>query len=93
MDKGFYFHFKYKTSSVLSKKLELHGEKITNLNSSPYDDSHQEVGDDTSYCHHQALDDCDTTVEAQNKEEIVFEAWVKADHEITNSSRNKSDHY
>lgn len=62
-----------------------------NLNSRPYDDTHEEVGDDAGYCHHQALDYGDARIEAQYEEEIVREARVEMDHKIADSSRDEGD--
>lgn len=63
------------------------------LNASTNDDAHEEVGDNTSNSHHQALNDSDTCIKAQDKEEIVPKARVKSNHEVTNGSRQKSYQY
>lgn len=68
-------------------------QKHRNLNSSSNDDAHEKIGDNTGYGHHQTLNHCDTCIKAKHKEKIMFEAWMEADHEITNSSRDESDHY
>jgi len=64
-----------------------------NLNSSPNDNAHEEIRDNAGYGHHQAFNYGDTRIKAQHEENIMFKSWMKADHEITNSSRNKSNHY
>lgn len=67
--------------------------KKADLNSSSDDDSHQEVGNDTGYGHHQALNDGDTRVKAQHKEQVMHETWMEVDHEIANGSGEKCDQY
>lgn len=62
------------------------------LNSSSYDDSHEEIGDYTCYCHHQALNHRNTAIETQDEEEVMHEARVKANHEVTYGSRDEGDH-
>lgn len=52
------------------------------LNSSSYDDAHEEIGYDTCNGHHQALNHCDTGVEVQDEEDVVWETRMKAHHEI-----------
>lgn len=49
---------------------ELNGEtmKVYYLDSSTYNDTHEEIRDNTSYDHHQAFDNSDTGVEAYYKE-------------------------
>lgn len=64
---------------------------VTNLNSSSYDDPHEEVGDNTGYCHHQAFNYGDTCIKAQDEKYIMLEARVESDHEVANSSRYTSD--
>lgn len=41
------------------------------LNSSSYDDAHEEIGYDTCNGHHQALNNSDTGVEVQDEEDVV----------------------
>ena len=53
------------------------------LDSSSDDDTHEEVWNNTSYSHHQALHNGDTCVEAENKEKIVSESWMQPHHEVT----------
>lgn len=52
------------------------------LNPSSYYDSHEEIRHHTSNHHHQALDHCDTRIEAQREEQVVQEARVEAYHEV-----------
>lgn len=66
---------------------------IDYLNSSAYDDPHEEIWDNTSNGHHEALNDSDTRVEAQNEEKIMHETRMKMDHEVANSSGDKCNHH
>lgn len=61
------------------------------LNSSSDDNTHEEVGDDTGYGHHQALDHGDTRVKAQHKEQVMHETWMEADHEVADGSGEEGD--
>jgi hypothetical protein len=61
------------------------------LNSCTDNDAHEEVGDHAGNGHHQALDDGDTGVEAQDEEEVVHEARVEAHHEVAHCSRHEGD--
>ena len=60
------------------------------LDSSSNDDTHEEVGNNTSYRHHQALHNGDTCIEAENKEEIVSESWMQPHHEVTDCPGDES---
>lgn len=51
-------------------------EEILDLDSSPYDDTHKEIGNDTSDSHHEALDHGHTRVKAQHEEYVVWHSWV-----------------
>ena len=64
-----------------------------NLNSSPYDNTHEEVRNDAGYGHHQALNYSHTCIEAQHKEDVMLETRMETDHEVTDSSREKGDQY
>lgn len=56
-------------------------------------DTHEEVRDNTSDCHHQAFNHCDTGIEAQHKEHIMREARMQANHEVANRSGEEGDQY
>lgn len=57
------------------------------------DDAHEEVWDDAGDHHHQALNDRNARVEAQDKEQVVFEAGMEPDHVVADSSGDEGDHY
>ena len=63
------------------------------LNSSPCDDSHEEVGNDACNSHHETLYHSDTCVEAQHEEDIMTESRMQMDHVIADGSRDKCNHY
>lgn len=65
---------------------------VAYLNPSSYYDSHEKIGDDTSYGHHQALNHSHTGVEAQHKEQVMHETWMKFHHKIAYGSRGKGYH-
>lgn len=64
-----------------------------NLNASTSDDAHEEIGNNASNGHHQALDDSHTRVKTQNEEDVVFESGMQAHHEIAYSPRKKGDQH
>lgn len=64
-----------------------------NLNSGPYDDTHEKIRNNAGYGHHQALNYSDTCIEAQHKEQVMLEAWMESDHEVADSSSEKGNQY
>ena len=77
----------------ITRKIKRRIDIFRNLNSSPNDNAHEEIGDNAGYDHHQAFNYGDARIQAQNEEKIMFKSWMKVDHEITYSSGNKSYHY
>jgi len=63
--------------------------KTIYLNPSSHYDSHEEIRHHTCNHHHQALDHCDARIEAEDEEQVVHKAWVKANHEVAYGAREK----
>jgi hypothetical protein len=60
------------------------------LNPGPYDDTHEEIGNDTGNRHHQALDHRNAGVQVQDEEDVVLEARMEAHHEVAYGSRQEA---
>ena len=62
------------------------------LNTSTDDYSHEEVGNNARYSHHEAFYNGDTCIETQHEEEVMSEPGMEMDHEIADCSRDECDH-
>ena len=69
------------------KRAECPGKDFcADLNPCTSDDAHEEVGNNTCNCHHEALHYCHLSEERQDEVDEVRDAWVQARHEIDNGT-------